>query len=257
MKKIFSTACLLVCLYTAHSQTDSTLRNSATTTTTTTVNTTKKQWNKLDLTNRSNDHFMFQFGADAWNASSDSVSPSGFSRHFNAYFMFDKPFKTNPRFSVGIGAGVGTDNMFFKNKIVDIKSSSTRLPFIKADSLDHYKKFKLTTAYLEAPVELRFTSNPEHSNSTFKAAIGAKVGTLVNVHTKGKTLQNKSDQTIGDYITKYNTKKFFNTTRLAATARIGYGILSLSGSYQITTLLKDGVGPDIRPYSIGLTISGL
>jgi hypothetical protein len=145
--------------------------------------------------------------------------------------------------------------MFFRKKNVDIKANGTRLPFSKVDSTDHFKKFKLTTVYLEAPVELRFNSKPGANG--FKVAVGAKVGTLINAHTKGKTLQNKNDQTIGDYITKTSSKKFFNSTRLAATARIGYGIFSLSGQYNITTLLKEGAGPEIRPYSIGITISGL
>ncbi len=80
---------------------------------------------------------------------------------------------------------------------------------------------------------------------------------MINAHTKGKTLQSKADQTIGDYTAKIASKKFFNTTRLSATARVGYGIVSLHGVYQVSALLKDGTGPTIHPYSIGLTISGL
>jgi hypothetical protein len=254
MKKILLTASLVFSLFAAHSQLDSTRLTSPSITT---ENNSKKSWSKLDLSNRSNDHFMIQYGGDSWATTIDSVKPSGFSRHFNAYFMLDKPFKTNPHFSVGLGAGIGSSNMFFDKTNVDIKATGTKLPFSKVDSTDHYKKFKLTTVFVEAPVELRYASNPGNSNKSFKVALGAKIGTLINAHTKGKTLQNKSGQTIGDYITKVSTKKFFNTTRLAATARIGYGILSLSGSYQITTLLKDGAGPEIRPYSIGVTISGL
>jgi hypothetical protein len=41
------------------------------------------------------------------------------------------------------------------------------------------------------------------------------------------------------------------------TARIGYGILSIFGSYQINNFLKDGAGPDMKLYQIGLTLSGL
>jgi len=56
---------------------------------------------------------------------------------------------------------------------------------------------------------------------------------------------------------KETSKKFFNSTRLVGIARIGFGHFSLYGSYQITTLFKEGVAAEIRPYSIGLTISGL
>lgn len=217
----------------------------------------KKSWTKIDLSNRSNDHLMMQYGFDSWTGNPDSINPQGFSRHFNVYMMLDKPFKTNPQFSVGLGVGVGTSNMFFKNTYVDVKSNSTRLPFSNRDSADRFKKFKLATIFLEAPIELRYSSNPDNNNKSIKAALGIKVGTLVDAHTKGKNLENKGGQSLNNYIQKEKAKKFFNTTRLAATARFGYGILSIYGAYQVTTLLKDGAGPDIRPFSVGIAISGL
>ena len=131
------------------------------------------------------------------------------------------------------------------------------MPFRRVDSINHFKKFKLTTIFLEAPVELRYNSDPENANSSFKAALGVKIGTLLKAYTKGKTLQDKNGNTINDFIAKESSKRFFNSTRLAATARVGLGIFSLYGSYQITGVLKDIAGPDIKPYSIGLTISGL
>ena len=218
----------------------------------------KRDWKKIDLSNRSNDHFMIQYGFDKWAGTGDSINPKGFSRFFNAYIMLDKPFKTNPKFSVGLGLGIGSSNIFFDKTYVDVKSLSTRLPFTSVDSVNHFKKFKLTTIYAEAPVELRFSSNPENNNKSFKIALGAKVGTLLNAHTKGKTLVNKSGSTLNNYVEKESSKKFFNSTRLAVTARIGYGIFGLYRSYQITSFLKNGVGPDaIKPSSLGIYIRGL
>jgi hypothetical protein len=159
--------------------------------------------------------------------------------------------------SVAFGAGVGTSNMFFEKTSLDLKATSATLPIKRVDSVQHFKKYKLTTAYLEAPVELRFSSDPLNSNKSVKVAVGVKVGTIINAHTKGKTLQDKNDNEINSYIAKESSKRFFNTTRLAGTLRIGYGIFSIHGQYNITTLLKDGAGPEIRPYSIGLSVSGL
>ena len=220
---------------------------------------TSKSKTKFDLSNRANDHFMLQYGMDGWSGTNDSINPSGFSRHFNVYFMLDKPFKTNPHYSVGFGLGVGSSNMFFKNTYIDLKARSAQLPFTDVSAENHFKKYKLTTIFLELPVELRFVSNPVTPDKGFKAAIGAKVGTLLNAHTKGKDLQNKSGTSVYDnkYIAKESDKKFINSTRLALTARLGFGNFSLDGAYQITNFLKDGAGPQIKPYSIGLTISGL
>jgi hypothetical protein len=115
-----------------------------------------KPKSKIDLVNRSKDHFMIQYGADMWTSRPDSVRTGGFSRHFNFYFMLDKPFKTNPKMSLGYGVGLGSSNIFFNNVNVDIKSTSARLPFTIADSINHHSKFKLTSMYAEIPVELYF-----------------------------------------------------------------------------------------------------
>lgn len=208
---------------------------------------------------RPNDHLMVQFGYTGWSKIPDSIRTTGLSRHFNIYFLFNRPFKTNSHFSVAFGAGVGSSNIYFKNTYVDIKARSISLPFINVDSADHFKKYKLTTLFLEAPVELRFSTNPDNPDKSFKAAIGAKVGTLLKAYTKGKDLLNKSGASLysNKYIVKESDKRFFNTTRFAVTGRVGLGNVSIDGSYQITNFLKENAGPEIRPFSIGVTLSGL
>ena len=84
-----------------------------------------------------------------------------------------------------------------------------------------------------------------------------KVGTMIDAHTRYKDLQSQSGGLLNAYVWKESSKRFFNSTRLAAQARIGYGHFSLFGTYQITALFKDGVAAVIRPYSVGLTLSGL
>ena len=218
---------------------------------------TKKDWSKV--VNRPGDHIMVQLATDHWSGTPDSIKDhlKGLSRGANVYIMLDKPFKGNPRFSVAFGIGVGTTNMYFSKMEVDLTAGASKLPFNNLDSSNHFKKYKLSTAFLEVPLELRFTADPEKSNKSIKAAIGVKVGTLLNAHTKGKTLQNKSGQSINSYIAKESGKRHFNTTSVAATARVGYGNFSLFGSYQFTSLLKDGVGPDIKPFQVGICLSGL
>lgn len=219
----------------------------------------KKNTKKVDLVNRASDHIMLQISADQWLGAPDSVKnhKKGLSRGANIYIMKEKTFKTNPHFGVGYGIGIGTSNMYFKNYSIELKSASTKLPFNSLDSTDHFKKYKLTTAFLEIPVELRFVSDPANSNKSIKAALGVKVGTLLSAHTKGKTLLNKNGGTINTYTEKENNKRFFNSTRVSITGRIGLGSFSLFGSYQVNSLFKDGVAPDVKPLQIGLCISGL
>jgi hypothetical protein len=217
---------------------------------------TKKK-KQIDLSGRANDHLMIQFGYAGWNGKPDTIHTTGFPHSFNAYFMFDFPFKTNPHISVAIGPGIGSEHIYFNKTYVGIKDPTSYLQFQNLSDTAHFKKYQLSTAWLEAPVELRYSSDPVHTEKSFKAAIGLKVGTLLNAHTKGKTWVSSSGSTLIAYTEKVSSKRFFNANRFVATARIGYGHFSLYANYQIGSLFKQGFAPDVKPFSIGLTLSGL
>ena len=166
---------------------------------------------------RSGDHFLLQFGYTSWQGAPDSIATGGFPRTFNAYVMFDFPFKTNPHWSVAIGAGMATDNIYFDKGSVEITGTTTNLVFRNLTDTNSFKKYKLATAYAEAPVELRFRSKPDDDRRSVKVALGAKVGTLLAAHTKGKTLENKEGNTVNDYKVKEYSKRYFNSTRISLT----------------------------------------
>ncbi|MBZ4189924.1 outer membrane beta-barrel protein [Niabella beijingensis] len=208
---------------------------------------------KYDLTKRANDHFLVQLGYTNWTSLPDSIQTGNFPRSINAYFMLDFPFKSNQKLSAAIGLGVGSDHMSLDKDVnlVNVKSTGTRLPFNDTTRLDA-KKTKLGTTYLEVPLELRFVSDPEHSDKSFKIALGVKAGTMIKAATRTRVVQSG-----GDYLLKESSKRYFNTTRIVGTARIGVGHFTLFGTYQFTKLLKDGAGPEIKPYTIGLSFGGL
>ena len=216
---------------------------------------TKKE--PINLSGRANDHFMVQLGYTGWAGKPDTISTGGFSKSFNVYFMFDFPFKTNPKLSMAFGPGISSDHIIFKKTYVGIKDITETLRFTNQADTNHFKKTKLNTTYLEAPIEFRYTADPLNSDKSFKFALGVKVGTMINAHTRNKELQNKAGNTLNSYTMKETSKRFFNTTRLVGTARVGMGHFTLYGSYQVTSLFKEGVAAEIRPYSIGITLSGL
>ncbi|MEP6750473.1 MAG: outer membrane beta-barrel protein [Bacteroidota bacterium] len=221
----------------------------------------KKDWSKIHLNNRANDHFMAQLGYDGWASVPDTIHLKGFSHSVNIYIMMDFPFKTDPRFSAGLGLGVSGGSIKFNKQQPNIIAQTATLPFTDLSSStanqNHFKKFKLATTYVEVPVELRFVADPENSDNSWKAAVGVKAGILVNVHTRGKTLESPAGTVLNNYTEKESSKNFFNGTRLAGTARVGYGHVSIFGQYAITGLLKDGRGPTLNAYSVGITFSGL
>ena len=206
---------------------------------------------------RTNDHFLIQLGYTNWTNKPDSIHTSGLPRTFNMYLMLDFPFKTNPHWSVALGPGIATDNIYFSKTYVGLKDVATNLRFQNVADTNHFKKYKLATAYLEAPVELRYRFNPNDDQKSVKIAIGAKIGTLLNAHVKGKDLEDRNGNSINPYTQKENSKRFLNKNRLSVMGRVGIGHYSLFASYAITPVFKEGAGPQVRPLTIGLTLSGL
>jgi Outer membrane protein beta-barrel domain len=219
----------------------------------------KKDWSKITLSRRANDHLMFELGYNNWAGATDTIHINGFNRTVNLYFMFDFPFKTDPRFSIGAGVGLGCDNTFFNKQELKMTAQNTEnLAFTDETNQQHYKKNKLVTTYLQIPLELRYAVDPENTNSSWKFAIGVRVGLLMSAYYKGKTLQNDVGQTIANYTIKESSKTFFNTPQLVGTARINKGVIGVFGQFQATSLLKAaGSNPSVYPFAFGIVLSGL
>jgi hypothetical protein len=214
---------------------------------------------KVDLSNRTGDHFMMQLSSDHWLGAPDSIGSAikPLSRGFNAAIMLDKPFKNNPKLSVAFGVGISASNIYFDNTEVDINSNTRNLPFTNTDTVNHFQKYKLTTAYAEIPLELRYFSNPTQTGKAIKIAIGVKIGTLINAHTKGKNLLDRNDQPFREFTQKINARTYFNTTRIAATFRAGYGNFFMFGSYNLTTIFRSQAAADMNLLQAGIGITGL
>jgi hypothetical protein len=205
----------------------------------------------ISSASHSRDFLMIQYSYDGWAGAPDSVK-TGFNRGFNIALMYDFPIKQS-HFSLAAGLGISTSGVYLKDHRIDMSKaagSSEKIAFIKDG---YYSKFKVATTYLEIPIEFRYRQVEDNANKGFKASLGVKAGLLANAHTKGK------NSVGGDKnIDKVLNKRFFNTWRLAATARVGYGNFSLFGSYNISPMFKENTGQgDIRPYSIGICLSGL
>jgi hypothetical protein len=216
----------------------------------------KTKKTSADMINRNSDHISIQFGKLTWAGKPDSINTRGFSRTLNVHLIKDFIFKTDNRFSVGIGVGVGSDHFMLNGKTATLNRSVSNTLKFPTQTGTIYTRTKLAATYLEAPVELRFALNPANYDNSFKIALGVKVGQLIDVHTK-----RKKAETNGSAVTlptlKEKDKNFFNKTRLAATARVGYGHFSLFGTYQINSFIKDENNFKIKPFTIGICLSGM
>jgi hypothetical protein len=205
---------------------------------------------KSSFSKPSKDYVMIQLGYENWTNVPDSIKIGGLGRAANVYLCNEFPIqKSNFSFSAGIG--VATSHIFLKNQEIVLNDTVSAIQF-KSESAD-YKKYKYATTYLEAPLELRYFENKENKNTGFKASIGLKVGAVIAAHTKSKqTISNKP------VVEKVSTRRYVESYRYAATARIGYGNFFIYGQYAINNLFKIASGPEnIKPFQLGICITGL
>lgn len=204
-------------------------------------------------TKPSRDYVMLQLGYDMWLNTPDSVKADGLNRSANIYLCYDFPIKSS-HFSFAAGVGIASSNMFFDKQQVSISDTGTQIRFIdQGPTTDSFKRFKMNSTYLEAPFELRYFTNKDNRNKGFKAAIGLKVGALLNNHTKGKLIYNNKP-----IIFKESTRRFLEPWRVSASLRLGYGNFSVYGQYALNPLFRVNNGPaDVTPVSIGICLSGL
>jgi hypothetical protein len=222
-------------------------------------NPNKKDWSKVKLDPRkAADHFMVELGYDNWANAPDSIHIQGFNRSFNFYFMYNFPFKSDVRWSVAAGIGIGSSNIFFHNQEVLVSAYQNQtLSFPDETGNQHFKKYKLVFTYLEVPLELRFAVDPTDMDHSWKVAVGAKVGLMLSAYTKGKDLISGSGQTLGNYTEKESSKQFFSTPKFEPTIRVSKGVVGIFGQIQLNSPIKASAGPSVFPFSAGIVLSGL
>ncbi len=213
----------------------------------------EKKEKETEIKKPSRDFVMIQVHHDGWHLpNGEKLGISGIGRGMSGYLMYDFPIgqKENTNFSFATGLGIGSNNVFFKNTLPNLKGTSDTLYVIPTDST--WKGNKFNTTFLEMPLELRFFGNKNNRNKGFKMAIGAKVGLILGAHTKYR------EPIGGTYVIQKDAAKKFNQSwRLAPTIRIGYGNFSIFAQYGVTGVFNTNRGPAAHAYSIGLTITGL
>lgn len=198
----------------------------------------------------SRDRIVFDLTFDQWLHDEAGLKLKWHSRGFNTYFMYDVQLgKKKKLFSVAPGLGVSTSSIFHNALLAEDSINGTDL-IIRTDD---YKKNKLGLTYIDIPVELRFRSTPNAKNKSWKFALGFKAGVLIDGKTKSKEEDANGNMKI------YKEKRYsdLNRFRYGATVRFGYGPFNFFGFYSLSKLFQNGKGPDITPFSVGISINGL
>mgnify|MGYP005670153553 CR=1 FL=1 len=118
------------------------------------------------------------------------------------------------------------------------------------DTVLDYSKNRFKTWFVNVPLLLEVNTG-NHKNKSFHISAGAILG--MNLQTKMKYKYTLDGDTKKD-----KDKDSFNTNtfRASLTARVGYGWFNLFATYSLTPLFEDGKGPEIYPFTVGVTLLG-
>ncbi|HAH25343.1 MAG TPA: hypothetical protein DCL77_16575 [Prolixibacteraceae bacterium] len=106
-------------------------------------------------------------------------------------------------------------------------------------------KTKLVTSYLQVPLLLEFQIPVNQNEGRVYINAGIVGGVKLGSHTKVQ---------YGNAKDKDHSGFNMNAFKYAATARIGYKNIGLFGTYSLTPLFESGKGPDLTPFTIGISL---
>ena len=230
------------------------LGQEATTTTTTTTKAAKKT-PRPDIPGT----FMLEFGFNR-----DVSGPPDFSLYFwgsrtaNIYYTYD--FRIlNSSFSFSPGIGLSLERYKFKNNYMVAYDANNELTMLPEDEapVPGIIKSMLITNYVEVPLEIKYTVNPDDPGRSFKVSVGGRVGFLYDSFNKVKYKENSE-------VKKFKDKQDFNLNkfRYGLVGRIGFGPFAIFGYYNLSPLFEKGKGlktddvyNDFNTWTVGLSLA--
>ncbi len=119
------------------------------------------------------------------------------------------------------------------------------------DTINSYSKNRFKTWFINAPLLLELNTG-KNKNKSFHISAGVIAG--LNLQTKIKYKYKDADGNTK----KEKDKQSFNTNpfRVSLTTRVGYGRFNVFATYSLTPLFEDGRGPELYPFTVGVTLLG-
>lgn len=120
----------------------------------------------------------------------------------------------------------------------------------EVDTTLDYSKNRFKTWFINAPLLLEINTG-DNSRKAFHVSAGAIFGFNLQTKMKYKYRLDGKNEKIKDKQT-FNTNPF----RVSATVRAGYGWFNVFAKYSLTPLFEKGGGPELYPFTIGVTLLG-
>ncbi|MEI6576983.1 MAG: DUF2807 domain-containing protein [Bacteroidota bacterium] len=148
-------------------------------------------------------------------------------------------------FGLVTGLGLEYANYRFKNNVVLVQDSFNLYGSYGTDVTKSYEKSKLVVNYLDLPLFFEYQTNAKDHANSFHVGAGMILGWRIGSHAKN---------IINGAKVKQKDAFSMDAFKYDLTARIGWGMLNVNATYALTSLFKKDRGPELYPFSLGLTL---
>ncbi len=189
--------------------------------------------------------------------------------------LWEQNITFNKQRTVGMltGLGMSWNNYFFSNNTKLMNgTSNVEGYYMEGVSV---RKTKLTNMYITVPVLFEFQTGSTNPMHRFHFSVGGVAGVRVTSHTKiyfneadkeyrltdpgtgipGFQVYRTPDRESRNIVKNYSS--FYQPPfKFDARVSIGYGWLNVFATYGINRFFQNGRGPELNPWTVGITIVG-
>ncbi len=153
------------------------------------------------------------------------------------------------RNTIGFVTGIGMQiQTFYLNQNTSIEMGNRRVEPLSL-FFDSNQKSKLSSAYLTIPLLVEFQIPIRKYANRFYISTGILAQKRLITNTKIKYRKNNKKEKL-----KTPDDFFMYDMRYSAMIRLGYRWVNLFATYDLRPLFKDNKGPELYPFSVGLTL---
>ena len=186
--------------------------------------------------------------------------------------IYEQNIGLNKDKNIGLVTGIGMsiNNYRFSNPTYLTPDSSEIMGYYMQGI--NVRKSKLTACYITVPLFIEFQTKHDRKSHQFHFAAGVIMNARISNHTKiyfdesdkefnlvdpatGQVAYvDKSPNASGRNIVKDHSSFHMAPFRWDVSVRLGYGIINLYATYSLNTMFIKNRGPELYPFSAGITL---
>lgn len=190
--------------------------------------------------------------------------------NLNLYELNVNLYKQKLGFTTGFGFQFS--NYYFTNDYILLQDSAALVAYKTRDQVGNavdFKINKLFASYFNVPLLFEYQTNRYHRINSFHATLGVVLGVRIGSYTKQiyeslnqtYTLVDEKGAPVANYYVDKHVVRdrgpyHLSPFKVDAAFRIGWSHLNLFATYSLTQMFQKDQGPELYPWTVGITLLG-